>query len=40
MKIRIYHNDDSVDIEISQSEYQKLKEFINKQENMQVFVIM
>ena len=37
--VRIYCYDDSVDIEIPESQFYKLQSFINRQDNMQIFKI-
>ena len=39
IKVRIYCGDDSVDIEIPREEFWKLRDFISRQENMEIFEI-
>ena len=39
LKIRIFVGDDSVDLLMDKEEFWKLQNFINRQENMQVFEI-
>ena len=39
VRVRIYCGDDSVEITLSKEEYRKLKNFINRQDNMQIFEI-
>lgn len=37
VKVRIYCGDDSVDISLPKEELWKLRDFINRQDNMQIF---
>ena len=38
-EVRIYNGYDSVDIKLAPEEYIKLSNFINRQDNMQIFLI-
>ena len=39
IRVRIYRYEDSVDIEIPESEYMKLLFFVNRQENMSIYKV-